>query len=88
MSNLDELIYRALKKKLQRPPTRQEVAKFERKKQLLERIHNDDEVIKFRVEVKGYADMKAGEPWGQMEFEQEGIADLDRVKIRYMRTWY
>ena len=55
MSKLDDLLFSALKKIITRSPTRQELVKFERKKELLQRIRDNDEVIKFRVEVSGPA---------------------------------
>jgi len=89
MTKIDDEIYKYLKKVIpMNTPTKAEIAKFERKRELLDLLQDGNEIIKFRVEVSGFGDVKGGEPYGQLEFEQEDITELDRFKIRYTGKWY
>lgn len=91
MSDLDNKIYSILKKAILtrenlRPPTRAEVAKFIKKRELLDALIRDEEQIHFGVKIHAETDIIVGRgPWG--EYSHNDIEDLLRVKIQYSSRW-
>ncbi|KKN12413.1 hypothetical protein LCGC14_1016680 [marine sediment metagenome] len=87
MSKLDNEIYGYLKKQIANyNPTKADIAKFERKRELVE-ILREGSSVRFTVEVDGIGYMRGGEPWGQIEFSPDRIEELKKLKIRYTSKW-
>ena len=86
MTALDNEIYKILKEMISyQNPSHNDIAKFPRKRKLLEIIQGGD-CPRFELIISGKTNMRGG-PIGNPEYEPNELDDMD-LKIKYTGKWY